>query len=136
MLDQNRELGRHYVDCVNAGALDTTWFSDDFLLHNPAGQTIDLQGSAGALQYFHMAFPDHVTTIDDEIVTENRAIYRWTTRGTHQMDSYGAAASGKMVENTGITILRIEDGKIREAWENSNLLGLMAQIGAITLPSM
>jgi len=35
---------------------------------------------------------------------------------------------------TGITIHRIEEGKIVEEWENWDALGLMQQIGAVPAP--
>ncbi len=38
------------------------------------------------------------------------------------------------MEITGITIERIEDGKIVETWNNFDQLGMMRQIGAMPEP--
>jgi predicted ester cyclase len=38
------------------------------------------------------------------------------------------------MEITGITIERIEDGKIVETWNNFDQLGMMRQIGAMPAP--
>jgi predicted ester cyclase len=46
----------------------------------------------------------------------------------------GIAPTGNEVAITGITIHRIEDGKIVEEWENWDALGLMQQIGAVPAP--
>ena len=43
----------------------------------------------------------------------------------------GIAPTGNEVAITGITIHRIEGGKIVEEWENWDALGLMQQVGAI-----
>lgn len=40
----------------------------------------------------------------------------------------GIAAAGKAVTTTGITILRIENGKIAERWSNADQVGLVRQL--------
>jgi predicted ester cyclase len=46
----------------------------------------------------------------------------------------GLPPTGKSMELRGMTILRIEDGKIHEVWENIDLLGLTQQLDAIPSP--
>jgi predicted ester cyclase len=43
----------------------------------------------------------------------------------------GVPPSGKRVEVAGITISRIEGGKVAEEWDSYDALGLMQQISAI-----
>ena len=43
-----------------------------------------------------------------------RLVSRWTGRGTHQSELMGIAPTGNEVRVTGITIHRIEGGKIVE----------------------
>jgi predicted ester cyclase len=40
----------------------------------------------------------------------------------------GIPASGKTVHVTGITIMRIANGKAVEGWQNWDMLGMMQQI--------
>ena len=134
-IERCREVGRRYVDFINAAELDPSYFeAETFVYNNPQGEQTDFAGAAGTLKYFESAFPDHHTTTYDEIVTEDRAVYRWITRGTHQGEMLGLPPTGKSMELRGMTILRIEDGKIHEVWENIDLLGLMQQLGAIPSP--
>jgi predicted ester cyclase len=42
----------------------------------------------------------------------------------------GVAASGKEVAFTSTAILRIADGLIAEAWDEVDVAGLVAQLGA------
>jgi predicted ester cyclase len=51
--------------------------------------------------------------------------------GTHQGDGLGVAPTGRRVRVAGIVMARIEDGKIVEAWNNWDQLGLLRQIGAM-----
>jgi hypothetical protein len=45
----------------------------------------------------------------------------------------GVAATGKAIVVTGITIYRIGDGKIQEAWDYFDVRGLMQQLGVCPL---
>jgi predicted ester cyclase len=46
----------------------------------------------------------------------------------------GIPPTDKQVTNTGITIDRIVDGKSVEAWDNSDNLGLLQQLGVVPPP--
>ena len=50
---------------------------------------------------------------------------RFTSKGTREGEFIGIAPTGKQVSWTGITIDRIEDGKIVESWADWDLLGLL-----------
>jgi len=43
----------------------------------------------------------------------------------------GIPATGKTIVFTGITVHRFVGGKIAEEWENSDVLGLLQQLGAV-----
>ncbi len=54
--------------------------------------------------------------------------------GPRHEELMGAGPTGNRVEITGITISRIEGGKIAEDWINYDALGMMQQVGAIPAP--
>jgi len=83
---------------------------------------------------FRQGFPDVVSTIEDLIAEGNKVVARWRSRATHQGEYMGIPPSGKEVEFTGISVYRIEAGKIAESWNVEDQLGLMQQIGAIPEP--
>jgi steroid delta-isomerase-like uncharacterized protein len=83
---------------------------------------------------FRQGFPDVVSTIEDLIAEEDKVVARWRSRATHQGDYMGTPASGKEVQFTGISIYRIEGGKIAQSWTVEDEFGLMQQIGAIPEP--
>lgn len=80
---------------------------------------------------FRSAFLDFHMTIDDLIAEEDKVVARFTQGGTHKREFMGIAPTGKQVEFTEIGILRIASGKVVESWYETNMLGLMQQLGAI-----
>ena len=62
----------------------------------------------------------------------DKVVVRFRGRGTHQgeTEAFGPP-TGKRMEMTGITIKRLSDGKIVEAWTNFDALGMMQQLGLI-----
>jgi predicted ester cyclase len=46
----------------------------------------------------------------------------------------GVAPTGKRIAIGGISIYRIAEGKIVEAWEQLDLLGMWQQLGLVDLP--
>jgi predicted ester cyclase len=77
------------------------------------------------------AFSDISITVEDQIAEGDKVVSRWTIRGTHKGEYMGIAPTGKQVTITGISIYRIEKGKIVEDWANSDMLGMLQQLGAI-----
>jgi predicted ester cyclase len=80
---------------------------------------------------FREGFPDVVSTIEDLIAEGDKVVARWRARATHQGEYMGIPPTGKEVEFTGISVYRIEAGKIAESWNEEDELGLMRQIGAV-----
>jgi len=76
-----------------------------------------------------VAFPDMAFINDDTIVKGDKAVLRYTFRGTLEGEVEGIPATGKVVEVTGIEIVRIENGKIAESWQEVNILRYREQLG-------
>jgi predicted ester cyclase len=56
---------------------------------------------------------------------------RCSVRAKHEGDFLGRAATDAPVDFTGIAIVRIENGKIVEAWNNFDFMTLHKQVGLI-----
>jgi predicted ester cyclase len=83
---------------------------------------------------FRQGFPDVVSTIEDLIAEGDKVVAHWRSRATHQGNYMGIPPTGNRVEFTGISVYRIEEGKIAESWTVEDQFGLMQQIGAIPEP--
>jgi predicted ester cyclase len=56
---------------------------------------------------------------------------RWFCRGTHKGDFSGFAPTGRQFTISGITVARLANGRIAEAYVNWDALGLMQQLGVV-----
>ncbi len=92
------------------------------------------QWAEGVRQANRQAFPDFDVALDDLIAEGNQVAKRWTFRGTHRGEFNGIPATGKQVTMRGITLYRLEGGKVREMYWNYDVFGLLVQIGAIPAP--
>jgi predicted ester cyclase len=121
-------LQRFAVDPWSTGILEGL---DDVVAPDcvlaPNGTIDDLKQAIGASR---AALPDLTVTVDETIAQEDKIAYRWTMRGTHQGDYQGLAATGKPVTFTGITMLRVRDGKVIEDRFESSSPDLPEQVSA------
>jgi predicted ester cyclase len=79
-----------------------------------------LDGVRESVSLYLSLFPDLEISVADQLVDGDRVASHWTARGTNR---------GRCVTMRGITISRIEDGKIVEDWGYSDNLGLLRQLG-------
>ncbi|MEJ2077274.1 MAG: ester cyclase [Acidobacteriota bacterium] len=101
--------------------------------HMPGGQG-DRESWRRAIAMYRGAFPDSHVTYEDMIDCGDTLVGRWTATGTQTGPMPGVEPTGKPLAISGITIYRIVDGKIIEAWEQLDLLGMWQQLGVVTLP--
>jgi predicted ester cyclase len=96
----------------------------------PFPDIIGLEAAKGFALAYRQAFPDLATTTEDLLADGKKVVVRWKTSGTHQgeTEAFGPP-TGNHMEITGITIQRVEDGKIVEGWTNADTLGQMHQLG-------
>jgi len=133
--EQNKALVMRYFGAwgsVNFEAIKEI-FSPDYVWHRTDGRDLSLEKTIEIKtkrnEQSKVAFPDMVFINDDTIVKGDKAVLRYTFRGTHEGEVEGIPATGKVVEVKGIEIVRIENGKIAESWEELNVLRYFQQLG-------
>jgi steroid delta-isomerase-like uncharacterized protein len=132
MSEENKAVARRSWELVgqhNPELLEEV-YAADVVWHEPDQ---DLQGLEEAKQFYSMylsAFPDLNVTVEDVLAEGDNVDSRYTVRGTHQgeIEEFGSP-TGRQVEIKGITIHRIEGGKIVEEWERYDNLGVLQQLG-------
>jgi predicted ester cyclase len=135
--EDNKALVRRYFEAIDATSDENMldeFLSADFVDHNPSpGCSADLDGMKAAYRMFvHGAPGTH--SIEDMVAEGDKVVVRVSARGTHSGELFGIPASGREFTSTGIAILRIENGKIVEHWNEVDMMGAMVQIGAVTPP--
>ena len=136
--EQNKALIRRWFEEVwNKGRADAIpeLFADDGVAHGLSDDAANpLRGPAGFLPFhaqFREAFPNIEVVVEDQIAEGDMVATRCSVRGKHTGHSLGFAATQAPVEFTGVTITRIKDGKIAEAWNNFDFMKMYRQLGAI-----
>lgn len=99
----------------------------DLRLHGgPPGR----EGLKALLGMFRSAFSDYRDTLDELVAEGDRVAARWTFRGTHSGSFQSIAATGRQVQVGGMSVFRIEEGRIIDDWTQIDLVGLMRQINS------
>ena len=132
MSEENRALALRASEIVNQKnpELIEELYPPDFVWHGPAGDIRSYELAEQSAAMFLAAFPDAHITDEDLIAEGEKVVRRYTTRGTHQgqTEMFGPP-TGRQIEQKGITIHRIEDGKIVEEWEAFDSLIMLQQLG-------
>lgn len=92
-------------------------------------------GLKRAARGYREAFTGLSIVIEDEVAENDRVVTRWTARGTHGGELFGLQPTGLDVTVSGVTISRIRDGKVVEAWTSWDTLGALLQLGAALEPA-
>jgi predicted ester cyclase len=137
--EQNKAIVRRYREIYNSTNLDLLEevLAADFIAHTLLpGLPPGLDGARSVHEKTMATWPDQSVTTEDLIAEGERVVERWSQTQTHTgAPIFGAPANtGKKLRITGISIYRIANGKIVEHWAESDLYGLMVQLGVIPAP--
>lgn len=135
MPSDHKTTARRVIEEVwNKGNLDALneVVAPHYVGHDTLGPQIQgLEGFKKRVHSIRTAFPDLHLTIEDMFQDGDVVITRFNSRGTQKGNFQGIAPTGKHCDVSGITISRFSDGKIVEAWVQTDALGLMQQLGAV-----
>lgn len=95
--------------------------SPDCVIHDGANKIRGHDAFAAFHDQLRLDFDDFRITPGVALAEGDLASLRWTVNARHK-------ASGKRTEMTGISIVRIKDGKFVEAWQNWDQASMAAQL--------
>ena len=131
--EQNKAIAkRAFEELLSGGRFELAeqLYAKDFANHG-IHRDISLEEDQAALKGWHQAFPD-VAIVPKKLIAEgDLVVVYWVARGTNTGTGNGLPATGKQVEQSGITIWRIVDGKIKEEWSAFDQLSMMKQLGLL-----
>ena len=139
MSEQKAQWKRVFDEAWNQGKLEVI---DELIGANlvfniptvPGGKITGAEGYKQYIQSHRAAFPDLHVTIQDQIAEADKVVTRWSVTGTHKGPEIDVPPTGKYVTVTGITIARHQSGKFVELWEVPDALGLLIQLGVVSMP--
>jgi steroid delta-isomerase-like uncharacterized protein len=136
-MEENKALVRRFyaeLDNLNLAVIDEL-VADDFVNHSPPPFPVEpgREGLKQAFELFRQATPGSHEILEqvaegDKVVTRLRAV------GTHEGDLPGIPRTGNTLGMTATIVHRIENGKIAEKWSDRDELGLLQQLGVVSLP--
>jgi steroid delta-isomerase-like uncharacterized protein len=138
MSAENKAIVRRWFDEVwNQGRVEAIdeLFAQDGVAH---GLGEDLHGPGGFKPFqaaFRAAFPDLRIEIHRLVSEGDLVAYDWSASGTHHGHLMGVAPTGRSARIGGMSIVRIRNGQIAEAWNVFDQLGLFEQLGAVQRPA-
>ncbi len=143
MSEENKTIIRRMLDEVLVGGnleLLDELLAPGFVNHNllstgEAVASVGIESFKQEIAALRVAFPDITITRDDLLADGDKVIVRMRASGTHKGEWGGIPPTGKVVSNVPtISIVRIADGKCVERWNVADRLGLLQQLGIISLP--
>jgi steroid delta-isomerase-like uncharacterized protein len=132
--EQNRAIVRRFWKAFEANdqvALKEV-LAPDLVAQSPSApvqqnREMHLQG----IRAFSAAFSDRHFTVDELIAEGDKVATRTTLRGTHTGVLQGYPPTGKQMVATGLTIERIQDGKIVERWFSFDAARVIRELGLV-----
>ena len=136
------------VDTATSRALVGRWFEDVLRHHDLAAMAeiasphvlvhptakpceAGYYSKSGVEQWLEeqwSAFPDLTVVSDFTVASGDIVAARWHARGMSQGAFLGVAPTGRSLDYTGLSMYRIEDGRLAEIWETRNTLGVLHQL--------
>jgi steroid delta-isomerase-like uncharacterized protein len=132
---QNKDVVSQAIrEVVGDGNFDNLeeLYAQDFVHYRGSGE--DLTGPPAFREWIeqvHTGFPDFEATEEFSLAEGDLVASRLTYTGTHDGEFLDIPPTGESVSVTGTTINRVENGKIVESWVETDLLGLLQQVGVV-----
>jgi len=130
-----KKIVRRLFELGNAKDVDAyiDLLHEEFVNHTPPpGVSGNREGYRQVYRMYVNAMPDFHIEVEDMFARGDKCVTRWTATGTQQGELMGIPPTGNEVTITGITINRVEDGKIIEQREFADTMGMMEQLGALS----
>ncbi len=104
--------------------------------HGQTADGTDIVGPQHFKQFwrdFHTSVSSIHVEIHQTIEQGDMVVARWTLTANHTGPFMGISPSGKLITTTGMSMQRLADGQIVEAWDNWDQLGAFTQLGVVSL---
>lgn len=133
-MERNKEAVRRWLNHAwnqkRLGVVDEM-IADAFVFNDALSV---IHGRAEMLAWvegLHAALTNLSLGIDDLVGEGDKVACRLSFEAVHEGDLFGVAPTGKPVRSGAIFIVRIVNGRFREAWQVWDLFAVLQQVGAL-----
>ena len=106
-------------------------FTKDVVMHASPKDVVGIDSARAYYANYLTGFSDITFTIKDVFGMGNKLVKYWNFKGTHTGMFFGIPATGKKVDIDGVTLVRMENGKIAEERDFFDNLDFLQQLGLI-----
>ena len=119
-------------DIINKGRLDLindTNFTKTLVMHEGTTVVTGLDSVKAYYSNYLTGFSNIKFTIKDVFGQGDKLVKYWNFKGTHSGTFFGIPATGREVNIDGVTLVRMDHGKIAEERDVMDNLEFMQQLG-------
>jgi len=131
--ERNKELASRYIDAITEGNFEAleNYLSDDYRIYSPSRYPEptsreklieNYKAASGAFSAFRW-------NVKEMIAAGDKVICRIMVTGTYTGAPADTSASGQEFQLSLITIMRMEQGRVVEEWQEDDQLGFARQLG-------
>jgi steroid delta-isomerase-like uncharacterized protein len=134
MSGSNKQVSRRFTDLFSSDdvSLADEVLTPDVVVHGAVDGDLDgIDATKAFIAAYRAAFPDALSTVEEQVGEGDRVVTRWRARGTHRGPLGDLPPTGRSFDVQGVTIERFVDGRIAEVWVVRDELGLLRQLGAM-----
>ena len=123
----NKVINDREIDLINEDSFD----KDVTALATSGGDIIGLENFKNYYNNYLTGFSDAEFTIVDIFGQGDKMVKHWNFKGTHDGDFFGVPATGKSVDISGTTLIKMKDGKIVAEQDYMDFLSFYTQLGLL-----
>jgi predicted ester cyclase len=130
-VEENKEIVLRQLALWNDGdeAVADEIFHPEAVAPDAPQLPVGPEGCKEVVRLFRTAFPDFHMTAENVIGEGDLVCVRFRQTGTHEGELFGIAPTGRAVDFGEHAICRIAGGRIVASWFQTDMLGLMSQLG-------
>ncbi|CAN5370579.1 hypothetical protein BH11BAC3_BH11BAC3_47970 [soil metagenome] len=133
--EANIKMYKHVWDeIINKGKLEMfndSNFTSNVVMHVAPADIVGIDSARAYYANYLTGFSNVSFTIVDVFAQGDKLVKQWNFKGKHTGEFFGMPATGKDVNLDGVTIVRMENGKIAEERDYFDNLEFMQQLGSI-----
>ncbi len=125
-------------EIMNKGKLDMfndSNFTKDVVMHASPADIVGIDSSRAYYGNFLTGFSNITFTIKDIFGQGEKLVKHWNFKGTHTGVFFGIPPTGKAVSLDGVTLVRMDNGKIAEERDFFDNMDFMTQLGLVPPPA-
>ena len=121
----DKVINGRQIALINADSFD----QDVTAVGTSAGDVVGLENFKNYYNNYLTGFSDAEFTIIDAFGQGDKIVKHWNFKGTHDGDFFGVPATGKRVDVSGVTLVKMKSGKIAAEQDFMDLLDFYTQLG-------